>query len=66
MPGHVKKGKPGEADPDPSEYLIVSLEMKREDQSVKTKKSQRRLSFPYGSGNLIISYLFVRFINCKF
>jgi hypothetical protein len=29
MPGHVKAGKPGEADPDPSEYLVVTLEMKR-------------------------------------
>ena len=31
MPGHVKLGKPGEPDPDPTEYLVVSLEMKRED-----------------------------------
>jgi len=31
MPGHVKLGKPGEPDPDPSPYLIVSMEMKRED-----------------------------------
>ena len=31
MPGHVKLGKPGEPDPDPAPYLIVSLEMKRED-----------------------------------
>jgi len=31
MPGHIKLGKPGEPDPDPSPYLIVSLEMKRED-----------------------------------
>ena len=30
MPGHAKKGKAG-PDPDPSEYLIVSMEMKRED-----------------------------------
>jgi hypothetical protein len=30
MPGHVKAGKPGEADPDPAEYLFVTLEMKRE------------------------------------
>lgn len=32
MPGHVKLGKKGEPDPDPSEYLIVSMDMKREDQ----------------------------------
>ena len=31
MPGHVKLGKAGEPDPDPAPYLIVSLEMKRED-----------------------------------
>ncbi len=31
MPGHVKLGKAGEPDPDPSPYLIISLEMKRED-----------------------------------
>jgi len=32
MPGHVKLGKSGEPDPDPSPYLIVSMEMKRDDQ----------------------------------
>jgi hypothetical protein len=31
MPGHVKLGKAGEPDPDPLPYLVVSLEMKRED-----------------------------------
>jgi hypothetical protein len=31
MPGHVKLGKSGEPDPDPSPYLTVSMEMKRED-----------------------------------
>ena len=31
MPGHIKLGKPGEPDPDPSPYLVVSREMKRED-----------------------------------
>ena len=31
MPGHIKLGKPGEPDPDPAPYLVVSLEMKRED-----------------------------------
>ena len=30
MPGHVKMGK-GEPDPDPLPYLVVTLEMKRED-----------------------------------
>ena len=32
MPGHVVKKKPGEEDPDPTPFLVVSLEMKREDQ----------------------------------
>ena len=31
MPGHVKLGKAGEPDPDPLPYLVVTLEMKRED-----------------------------------
>ena len=33
MPGHQKKGKPGEVDPDPKPYLVVTLEMKREFQN---------------------------------
>ena len=32
MPGHVVKKKPGEEDPDPTPFLVVSLELKREDQ----------------------------------
>ena len=31
MPGHDKKGKPGEKDPDPEPYLVVTMDMKRED-----------------------------------
>jgi hypothetical protein len=31
MPGHVKLGKPGEPDPDPLPYLVVTMEMKRAD-----------------------------------
>ena len=31
MPGHVKLGKAGEPDPDPCPFLVVTLEMKRED-----------------------------------
>lgn len=31
MPGHVKLGNPGEPDPDPKPYLVVSMDMKRED-----------------------------------
>ena len=31
MPGNVKLGAKGEPDPDPTPYLVVSLETKRED-----------------------------------
>ena len=31
MPGHVKAAKPGAVDPDPLPYLVVTLEMKRDD-----------------------------------
>merc|ERR1712038_2068347 len=30
MPGHQKEAKPGEVDPDPLPFLVVTLEMKRE------------------------------------
>merc|ERR1712242_555971 len=30
MPGHQKKAKPGEVDPDPLPFLVVTLDMKRE------------------------------------
>jgi len=33
MPGHIKLGKPGTPDDDPTPYLFLSLEMKREDQN---------------------------------
>ena len=41
MPGHVKLGKSGEPDPDPIPYLVISMEMKREDmlQEYDPKKS---------------------------
>merc|ERR1711933_16585 len=32
MPGHIKLTKSGQADPDPSEFLVPSIEMKRADQ----------------------------------
>ena len=31
MPGHVKKGGKQEQDPDPSPWLVLSFEMKKED-----------------------------------
>ena len=33
MPGHIKLTKTGQADPDPTEYLVPSLEVKRADQA---------------------------------
>merc|ERR1712113_366126 len=30
MPGHIKKAKEGEVDPDPLPYLVVTMEMKRD------------------------------------
>jgi len=41
MPGHIKLTKTGQADPDPSEFLVPTLDMKRADQSkpYDTKKS---------------------------
>jgi hypothetical protein len=32
MPGHIKLTKTGQPDPDPTEYLVPSIEMKRADQ----------------------------------
>ena len=56
MPGHVKLGKPGEPDPDPSEYLIVSMDMKREDQ-MKPYDSKKSFWVPDGQGGYIESIL---------
>merc|ERR1712098_39175 len=33
MPGHIKLTKTGQPDPDPTEFLVPSIEMKRADQS---------------------------------
>ena len=50
MPGHVKLGKPGEADPDPAPYLVVTLEMKRED-ALKPYDPKKSYWCPDGKGN---------------
>merc|ERR1712226_1450366 len=34
MPGHIKKAKEGEVDPDPLPYLVLTLEMKRADAQI--------------------------------
>jgi len=49
MPGHVKTGGPKEADPDPSEFLIVSFEMKKED-SLKPYDAKKSVWVPDGEG----------------
>merc|ERR1712001_800985 len=49
MPGHVKLGKTGEPDPDPSPYLIVSMEMKREAMA-KPYDSKKSMWCPDGDG----------------
>ncbi|QQP40701.1 Myosin heavy chain 1, partial [Caligus rogercresseyi] len=49
MPGHVKLGKPGEPDPDPEPYLIISMEMKREDM-LKEYDPKKSVWAPDGNG----------------
>ena len=49
MPGHVKSGGPKEADPDPSEFLIVSFEMKKED-ALKPYDAKKSVWVPDGEG----------------
>ena len=49
MPGHVKTGGPKEADPDPSEFLLVSFEMKKED-SLKPYDPKKSVWVPDGEG----------------
>ena len=49
MPGHVKLGKAGEPDPDPAPYLIVSMEIKREDQ-MKPYDPKKSYWAPDGKG----------------
>ena len=56
MPGHVKLGKSGEPDPDPSEYLIVSMDMKREDQ-LKVYDSRKSFWVPDGKGGFMEAML---------
>ena len=49
MPGHVKLGAKGEADPDPTPYLVVSMEMKREAMA-KPYDSKKSVWCPDGAG----------------
>ena len=49
MPGHVKLGKPGEPDPDPAPYLIISMDMKRADM-LKPYDPKKSMWCPDGKG----------------
>merc|ERR1711970_137486 len=49
MPGHVKTGGPKEADPDPSPFLFVSFEIKKED-SLKPYDAKKSVWVPDGEG----------------
>ena len=50
MPGHIKLGKAGEADPDPCPFLVVTLEMKRED-AMKPYDPKKSYWYPNGKGD---------------
>ena len=52
MPGHVKLGAKGEADPDPTPFLVVSMEMKREAMA-KPYDSKKSYWCPDGSGGFV-------------
>ena len=49
MPGHVKKGNKNEQDPDPSPWLDVTFEMKKED-SLKPYDAKKSVWVPDGEG----------------
>ena len=49
MPGHVKKGGKQEADPDPSPWLVVSNEMRKED-FLKPYDAKKSVWVPDGEG----------------
>lgn len=52
MPGHVKLGKPGEPDPDPTPYLVISMDMKRADQ-LKPYDPKKSFWCPDGKGGYV-------------
>ena len=49
MPGHVKKGGKQEQDPDPSPWLVISAEAKKED-SLKPYDAKKSAWVPDGAG----------------
>ena len=52
MPGHVKKGGKQEQDPDPSPWLVLSFEMKKED-SLKPYDAKKSVWVPDGMWRFI-------------
>ena len=52
MPGHVKKAKPGDVDPDPTPFLVVTLEMKR-DFMQKPYDAKKSFWCPDGKGGFM-------------
>ena len=56
MPGHVKLGKSGEPDPDPSPYLVVTMEMKRNDM-LKPYDPKKSVWAPDGQGGFVEALL---------
>jgi len=56
MPGHVKLGASGEPDPDPLPYLVVSMEMKRQDMA-KPYDAKKSIWVPDGSGGYVEALL---------
>ena len=56
MPGHVKKGGKQEQDPDPSPWLVLSFEMKKED-SLKPYDAKKSVWVPDGLKRFIKRFL---------
>ena len=56
MPGHVKLGKAGEPDPDPSPYLVISMDMKREAMA-KPYDAKKSVWVPDGDGGFLEAML---------
>ena len=56
MPGHVKKGGKQEQDPDPSPWLVLSFEMKKED-SLKPYDAKKSVWVPDGTKRFIKRFL---------
>ena len=52
MPGHEKKGSSDGQDPDPTPYLFLTFEMKREDMS-KAYDAKKSYWVPDGDGGFV-------------